>query len=577
MPAFQKPPRVHVLRTPATRQASLSRSTGLLLLGWVAVLVLGAALRLWQLPGQVLFDDEWHALHKAMDAGFRGILTRFGDADHSIPLTAFYNVVLRWGGGLNEWVMRLPLLLGGLLMIPVIPWLTRSFTSPAERLLLGALLAVSPLLVHFSRVARPYTLAVVLAWVALLGFWFWWQGGGRRWAAAYVVATTLAAWLLSVTLAFTLAPFVYFGTRGLWSALTYRDWIPLLRLTRLGLVTLVPLALVLGPPLYGDFAALSGKAGAHHVTTVTVWHALELFVGSARPVVAAAWVALVLLGAVVLSRRSPSVAGYLGAVVVTGVAVVVASGAAWIHYGMIFGRYVLPLLPLLLLLVAMGSLYLLRPLPTGVRVGAACLLPGLLYLLGPLPGIYHQPINQFTGHLGYQFHYEAERNVYNEYMPRGPVPAFYLGLAELPPGSVTLVFAPWYFESYWNRLHYHQEEHRQRVLIGMRSGYCADRPPGEYRPGQDNIRMRNMVHLADVAAGAVDADYLVFHLDGPREGAGDLNEWLANRSRIRPIEDTGVCLARLEADLGSPMHADAAMVVFRLGRDAPDVPGFGRD
>ena len=579
MPAFQKTPRVHVLRTPATRQASPSRSTGLLLLGWVAVLVIGAALRLWQLPEQVLFDDELHALHKAMDAGFRDILTHFGRADHSIPLTALYNAVLRWGGSLDEWTMRLPLLLGGLAMIPLIPWLMRPFATPEERLLTGGLLAISPLLIQFSRQARPYTLAVVLAWLAVMAFWFWWQGGGRRWAVAYVAGTALAAWLLSVTLVFTLAPFVYFGVRALWAGVKHRDYAALHRLTKLGVVTVVPLLILLGPPVYFDFPALSHKAGTHQVTPVTIWRALELFRGAANPAVSIAWTGLAVGGAVVLGRRTPALATYLAAVCGIGALIIVASNASWIHYGMIFGRYMLPVQSLLLALVAIGLLTATSPLLPVLRWGVIGLFLAVLYALGPLSAIYHQPVNQFTGHLAYQFDYDMERSLYRQHMPRGPAPAFYRGLAELPPGSVTLVFAPWYFESFWNRLHYHQQTHRQWVLVGMRSGYCADRPPGEYRPGQSGLAMRNQVHLTDVVApqSDVNADYLVFHLDGPREGAGDLNDWFANRSRLRPLEDTAACLTRLEADLGPPMYADEAMVVFRLRRDAPDVPGFGRD
>ena len=56
-----------------------------------AVLV-GAALRAYQLPGQILVDDEWHALHKAIHSSYAEILTSFGAADHAIPITLYYKL-----------------------------------------------------------------------------------------------------------------------------------------------------------------------------------------------------------------------------------------------------------------------------------------------------------------------------------------------------------------------------------------------------------------------------------------------------------------------------------------------------
>jgi hypothetical protein len=547
------------------------RRRWLLLLGWALVLLAGAGLRLWQLPDQVLFDDEWHALHKAIATGFRGILTSFGIADHSIPLTAYYHGIMRFDGELSEWKMRFPLLAAGVVMIAFIPWLMRPFTQPAERLLAGGLLAVSPLMIQFSRQARPYTLAVVLAWVALMAFWHWWHGRHRAWAAAYVACTALAAWLLPVTLAFTLSPFLYFGLQSLLTL--YRDRAPggLYRLTGLGLVTLVPLLVLLGPPVYYDFGALSSKAGVHTVTPLTAWVALELFMGASNALVAIVWIGLACLGGYLLVRRSAPLAAYFGFVTLAAGVVIMSTDAAWIHHALVLARYLLPLQPLLLALVAIGAWALLRrfPAPAGWTVATAAFAG--LYLAGPLPAQYHQPVNQFTGHLAYQFDYDFSRSAYTVQMPRGPVPAFYRFLGELPPRSVTVVFTPWYLESHWNRLHYHQQAHAQNILIGLRAGYCIPQAFGEYAHDQYGVKMRNMVHLSELVSSPTPhrADYLVFHLDGPRENGGMLNEWLATRARIRPLANLDGCLAMLREDLGPPAFEDEATVVFRLNESAP--------
>lgn len=551
--------------------SEMNRQRILLLGGWALILLVGTGLRLWQLPEQVLSDDEWHALHKALDSGFRGILSSFGRQDYSIPLTAAYHAILRTGGELTEWAMRLPLLAAGIAMLLIIPWLLHPLARPGERLLLGGLLAVSPLLINFSRQARPYTLAVLLAWIALLAFWHWWHGGRRRWAAAYVTATVLAGWLLPVTLAFTLAPFLFFGTLALW--ILYREGspTPLYRLIGLGLMTLVPLIVLIGPPLYFDFDALAAKAGVHTVTPLTGWIALELFVGASHTPLTLAALALAGTGAYVLLRRAPKLTSYLGFVALAASIAILSTNAAWIHHGLVVARYLLPVLPLFLLLVAAGAWKLINQLPRVARPAVGASVLATLYAFGPLPAQYHQPINQFTGHLAYQFDYDFSRNTIRNQMPRGPTPAFYEFLGNQPPRSRTLIYVPWYVESYWNRLHYHQQAHRQRVLIGLRPGYCIPRAVfGEYAPNA-NVAFRNMVHLSALQEAPVgaSADYLVFHLDTPRKGASELNEWLSIRADKRPLRNLDGCLAQLRQDFGPAAFEDEATVVFQLNPSAP--------
>lgn len=555
----------------AARLSGVDSRRLLLLGGWTLVLLVGAALRLWHFPDRILGDDEWHALHKALDSGFRGILTSFGQQDYSIPLTALYHAILRAGGDLTEWTMRGPLLAAGIAMLLVIPWLLRPLMQPGERLLLGGLLAISPLLIHFSRQARPYTLAVLLTWVALLAFWHWWHGGRRRWAAAYVIATALAGWLLPVTLAFTLAPFLFFGALGAWTLYREGSPAPLFRLIGLGLITLVPLIVLIGPPLYFDLNALTGKAGVHSVTPLTGWIALELFVGASHTPLTLAALVLAGLGASVVLRRAPKLTGYLGFVALIASIAILSTNAAWIHHGLVVARYLLPALPLLLLLVAAGVWVLLKPLPWTARPAVGAGLLAALYAIGPLPAQYHQPVNQFTGHLAYQFDYNFSRNTIRNQMPRGPTPAFYEFLAEQPPRSQTLVFVPWYVESFWNRLHYHQQAHRQQILVGLRPGYCIPRPVfGEYLPNA-GVALRNMVHLSDLREmrDTPPADYLVFHRDMPRENAERLNEWLEIRTRKRPLGRLDQCLEQLRADFGPAAFEDEATVVFRLNPAAP--------
>ena len=63
-------------------------------------------------------DDEWHAIHKLMAAGYAEIFRSFGRADHSIPLTLLYKAMAA-GVGLTEINMRIVPVMAGIVLVPV--------------------------------------------------------------------------------------------------------------------------------------------------------------------------------------------------------------------------------------------------------------------------------------------------------------------------------------------------------------------------------------------------------------------------------------------------------------------------
>jgi len=135
-------------------------------IGWTALfaaaLIAGIGLRMWQLDAQVIVDDEWHALHKLLRADWKSVFTRFGFADHSIPLTLYYKWVYETFG-LSERKMHVPMLVAGIALTAVAPRLARTWATWPTRATWAGLLAISPLLVYHSRVAalQPSTVIVL--------------------------------------------------------------------------------------------------------------------------------------------------------------------------------------------------------------------------------------------------------------------------------------------------------------------------------------------------------------------------------------------------------------------------------
>jgi hypothetical protein len=527
--------------------------------GWNAVLLaaflVGVALRAWQLDIQVLIDDEWHAIHKLLHATPLDILTHLGYADYSIPLTLYYQWLYRTSG-LSEWGMHLPPLLAGIALLAIGPrLLARWFPLPARAIWL-ALVAISPLLVYHSKVARPYALSSLLTFVAIIAFRAWWLGGHRRDAAVYVAATFLGGWLHLITLPFTLLPFVHYGVR----ALRRVDRTRVVRLANLGIATALPLAVALVPPIATDWSDFALKTGRDGVTPESLYRTALMLAGTGASLAGLFVWSAAALGFMQLLRRDADLAWYLATVIGVGAIVVASSGAEWISHPLVLARYLMPALPFVLLLAAEGIAAMLEPLRRPLFEAATSgIVAAALFFAGPIDREWHYP-NQFWGHLRYQFDYDPAHNPYVQRVPADRVPAFYAELARRPPGSVTLIEAPWRLESHFNAYSLYQDVHRQLIRIGLVTPVCGTYDFGEYPEAASGMRMRQLVHVAALLRGDTHgADYLVMHVK-PRSMAADPGPaW----------PDVAGCLPGIEARLGAPVYRDEQIVVFPLTRLSP--------
>ena len=531
---------------PMSRRASRADVwSALLLVAFVA----GAVLRIWQLDIQILIDDEWHAIHKLLRSSPLDIVTHLGYADYSIPLTLYYQQLQRTIG-LSEWGMHVPSLVAGLGLLLVGPrLLARSFALPV-RATWTILVAISPLLVYHSKIARPYALTSLLTFVAILAFRAWWLDRRGRAALLYVATTVLAGWLHAITLPFTLLPFVYCGVR----ALRARDVRRFIALVKLGLATALALAVVLAPPMIIDWAEFTDKAGRGRASLDTLYRALLMLAGTGVAPLGMFVFAVAAFGWWRVRRREPDLAWYLATICVVGTAVVASSGVEWISHPLVLARYLIPVVPFLLLFAAEGIIALVATPRYWMGAAAAGAIAAALFAIGPIPQEWHYP-NQFWGHLRYQFDYDPAHNPYVAQVPTDPVPAFYAELGKRPPGSVTLIEAPWRLESHYNALSLYQDTHRQRVKIGLVTPLCGTYDFGEYPEHEAGMRMRWMVHLASLLRGETfGADYLIVHANSRDVAARPAPPW----------PDLRGCMPAIEAKLGAPVFRDDRITVFAL-------------
>ncbi|MBA8884805.1 hypothetical protein [Dokdonella fugitiva] len=528
-------------------------------------LAAGVWLRASQLRTQMLFDDEWHAVRMLIRSDMAGIAGHFGFADYCIPLTLYY----RWlyeHAMLDEWAMHLPLLLAGCALLPVAPWLLRASLAPATRATWVALLAVSPPLVYFSRTARPYALLALCGVVAIAAFRNWYErrGSPRTWACLYVVATFVAGWAHLLSLVFTLWPFAWHGLGALRGCLD-RATRPaaarrLASLAGLGVATVLPLALVLAPPLLGDWASMAAKAGTNTVSVESVFRTFLMQFGLADARAAAPVAALFAFGAWRLWRRERALVALVLSGCVVGAIVVCAARPAWIQHAPVLVRYAAPVLPFLLLFLAEGIAGLAGKLRVPAFAAlAAGIAVAILAWRGPLPQWYYTP-NQFMGHALFQFDYAADANPYVTELELGPVSAFYRDLARRPAGSVTLIEAPGLLESNYVPDPWLQQIHRQNVKHALAAPVCGSGEGwDEYPYTATGDRFTRVARLAELLDGATwGGDYLVLRLTPWTLPPGARFPW--------PVAwpDMPACIAKVEGILGAPVFRDETIVVFDL-------------
>ncbi len=535
-----------------------------------AAILLGAWLRLDQFTQQVLIDDEWHAVHQVMLHTPAQMFLDFGFADYSIPLGILDWYEARWFG-LSETLLRLPMLICGIATLVAFPLYVARRFPVAVAALFAVLLALSPLLVIYSRMARPYAITLLLGWIALVAFGRYREApqlGGVRAGALYATSATLATWLHPIVGPFVLAPFA-------WALLTLRT-VPradrsrcVVRLCALAVPTGLAIAALIVPPLVANLhsmAAKSGKDAPGLATLAGVWYA---WLGSGSTPAVVVCVALAAAGARDVWRALPESRPAVLGTVLTLVALFVVRPLGIVH-PIALARYLLPFAPLLLLAAAVGAARLARRIgnstaPRRVVAALALALPAaILAVQSPLVDLVRRP-NLQSLHLRYHFDFRPAHNPYLPYAEAIPLSPFWATLAAHDPGSVTVAAAPFYFESYdwdaprWERIG------GQAVIPGYLTGLCVAARGGE-TPRDPRYRFRNAVHLADDAElAARGVGFVVWQKPYSRSVAGDV---------VTVGTPTAHCEAGLRSKFGAPFYEDDALIVFRI---APASAGAPRD
>lgn len=559
-------------------------------------LSIGFFLRTYLLTSQVLIDDEWHGFYYAIGKSPCWLLTHFSIPGATcIPLN-FYTWVLGATVGWSETWLRLPLLICGVLCVVVCPWLAKIIVGPKRAAWLALLLAISPILIFYSRICRPYSVVAFFGFAALLLAARWRQTGALRYGIGFAVAGVLAVY-------FHLFAVIAVATPVL-SAIVLHVLGRFRKARRLD---------VTGPPLWHWFTVAAGMAvvGAILILPALI-HSLEgtffsialkgtfqlqslprvaaLVSGTGQPVLTLFFGLLLIVGAVGQCRRNPWFGGTLVSLYPLYALALILSRPDSAQSAIVLTRYCIPLVPVSLLFVACGMQDVLE-----MVAGRVVLRPTLQMLAvvawvavmasaGPLPQCYVAP-NNFTSQSAYQQSYgpiDWSHSFHSDMTPADfklntviradEISPFYRELAEQPDGR-PIVEYPMLIGDHFDPLYYYQHFHRRPVIVGYTSdvrlarGLAAGNIYGNTYIDQvlslvkdpSRLRFRNLISMDNLAAmRARHVEYIVLH-----------KRFEAQLPEVAPPPpDLDRLCREYRTKLGPPVYEDGHIIVFRLGNES---------
>ena len=561
------------------------------ILALISAMLAGFFLRWYMLRDQVLLDDEWHGLFYVIGRSPVWLLTHFSvPGATSIPLN-IYTWAVGATVGWSELLLRLPLLACGILCVIVCPLLARDIIGTRPAAWLALFLAISPILIFYSRFCRPYSAVALLGFVSVLCASRWARSGGWRWGAFYVVTGILAVYfhLFAAVTVFApaLAAIIYHSFRRFLKKPQTPSVAPPLSHWLIAAVIIVVLSgLLLTPALIHSWGGtLSKIVQATSFKVQSLPRAMILIAGTAQLVPVFLFWALVIAGAVCQCRRNPWFGGTLVSLYPLHVLALIISHPNSVDVPLVMVRYCIPLVPVSLLLVACGIQYILESIArrTGLQpmlqtvTAFACAIA--LALAGPLPQIYSAP-NNFTSHGAYQQRYgpiDWSHSFYSDFVSpevslatairAEDVPQFYKKLGDTSNDRPVVEY-PMMIGDHCNPLYYFQYFHRRPVLVGYETGVNA---LGSLTAGNvygnnyidhvlslvhdpSRLRFRNLVSMENLSAMRDrGVQYIILHK--PLE---------LQLYRAAPLPDLLRLYQEYSRKLGAPVYEDDHIAVFQL-------------
>ncbi len=163
----------------------------------IGVLLVGFGLRVWELAQPSLWADEIMTEYRAQAPLGEALENTL----QTIDQTPLFFLTMRLFPNGNEFLLRLPVALGGVLGVALIMGVARRlFRSDALALWAGAWLTVNPYHVWLSRTARHYSLIFIFSLLIAYTFLVLWRGRTSRLNWALFTLSSMAGYITHYSL-----------------------------------------------------------------------------------------------------------------------------------------------------------------------------------------------------------------------------------------------------------------------------------------------------------------------------------------------------------------------------------------
>jgi len=538
-------------------------------------LLIGAYLRLVGIGSQIVWADEWWPLKIATRYPFSYIFSHYHISDNCIPLTVLYRIFLKTIG-LNDVTFRLPQLVTGIAAVAVFPLLLKDACGKIAAIIFSYLIALSPLLIFFSRHARPYSIIVFLGFISIIAFYRWIRTKDRRYAALYAVTAVLTPYFHPYGISVIIVPVIYILCTA-----TFQKLFSTLKGGRLlppdRDMVIVMLSVTAGTgiwflPTIGSLQTTFSHVGDGHILPYSIWRSIKLFSGTGNKWVLIVLFSLASYGYARMFKRNKYFCGYVSVLFLTHACIMLLTRWRNIQFALVLTRHSSMLIPLYLLFISVALQDIIRKATirfarkdalklflAGSLITAFLLL---LFIQGPIPYIYSFP-NNFTNHVEIQSNYAASPLI-DKRIEEKHIPDFYITLQKQKEITAVLE-VPYQFHWKYCPYHTYQRVHRKNVMVGYTEAYKL--------LDHDGVHFNNFINIGDPAAiRNSGCSYMIIHKDIFSESKKRLlRETMSEIGPSRPYSYPNMgsksyvaLLKKADKEFGDPIYEDRWIKVFGI-------------
>lgn len=293
---------------------SVTDSTGFILI-LTLVILFGVLLRAYLLAGQILIDDEWQGLYYvAMVNSLSDLLTHFSLIGATCIPQNVYDYILLKTTGWSEILIRLPSVASGIAALAIFPVLVRRLFSRRITVIFTFLLGISPFLVFYSRVARPYSTVALFGFISIWALYQWITKGSKKYGIYYVISGILAIYFHLFAVIGVLVPLGYaFAAKLLEVTKSNKKKNPQATPKSTSMIiagaAIVVISAILAVPgmVISRFSTLLAK---DNITLKSLMGFASILSGTASPILMILFYALLIFGLIKLVRSTPLLWGH---------------------------------------------------------------------------------------------------------------------------------------------------------------------------------------------------------------------------------------------------------------------------